>query len=260
MNDFKSAFDAQEYLESRWQIPGENEFRCFPYKILHEFFEEKRQALEPGADYKVLDFGSGPVVAYVVSAATIATEIAFADISDKNQRAIQHWIDKDESAWDWLPHIAYIVESIEGKSAEEAVEREKQLRKVIKGVVPCDVMSDEQLIRKGYEGPYDAVYCFFVLAGAASTAEEYKAAMKRVSSLIKKGGSLLLYASVINDTSKPGFYSVGSVKFSTVPTPLDFILVTAKEAGIGNITTKICKNVEPPTMDEAAFIIGTKMM
>ena len=73
MNDFKSDFDAQEYLESRWQTPGETEFRCFPYKILHEFFAEKRRTLEPGAEYKVLDFGSGPVVAYVVSAATVAT-------------------------------------------------------------------------------------------------------------------------------------------------------------------------------------------
>ena len=56
-----------------------------PYKILHEFFAEKRQTLEPGAEYKVLDFGSGPVVAYVVSAATVATswEIVFADITKK---------------------------------------------------------------------------------------------------------------------------------------------------------------------------------
>ena len=120
-------------------------------------------------------------------------------------------------------------------------------------------MSQEQLVFKGYEGPYDAVYCFFVLAGAASTVEEYKAAMKRVSSLIKKGGSLLLYASVLNDTSKPGFYPVGSARFSKLPTPLNFILATVKEAGIGNITTKVYKNVDPPTMDEAAFIIGTKI-
>lgn len=259
MNDFESDFDAQEYLESRWQIPGVNEFRCFPYKILHEFFAEKQQTLESGTEYKVLDYGSGPVVAYVTSASAIATEIVFADISNKNRKAIQRWLDRDESAWNWSPHITYIVENIEGKSAEEAVEREQQLRKVIKGVVPCDVRSQDQLICKGYEGPYDVVYCFFVLAGATATVEEYKTAMKRVSSLIKKGGSLLLYASVINDTSKPGFYPVGSARFSKVPTPLDFILATVKEAGIGNVTTKICKKIDPPTMDEAAFIIGTKI-
>ena len=141
MNDFKKDFDAQEYLESRWHTPGETEFRCFPYKILHEFFAEKQRTLEPGTEYKVLDYGSGPVVAYVVSAATVATEIVFADISEKNQKAIQQWVDRDESAWNWSPHIAYIVENIEGKSAEEAVERERQLCKVIRGVVPCDVMS-----------------------------------------------------------------------------------------------------------------------
>ena len=260
MNDFKTNFDPQEYLESRWQTPGETEFRCFPYKILHEFFAEKKRALEPGAEYKVLDYGSGPVVAYVVSAATVATEIVFADISDKNRKAIQRWVDREESAWNWSPHIAYIIENIEGKSAEEAVERERQLRKVIRGVVPCDVMSQEQLICKGYEGPYDAVYCFNVLAGAATTVEEYKAAIKRVSSLIKKGGSLLLYAQVLNDTSKPGCYPVGSARFSTLPTTLNFILATAKEAGIGNVTTKICKKIDPPIiMDEAAFIIGTKI-
>ena len=41
------------------------------------------------------------------------------------------------------PRILHIssVENIEGKSAEEAVERERQLCKVIRGVVPCDVMS-----------------------------------------------------------------------------------------------------------------------
>ena len=55
------------------------------------------------------------------------------------------------------------------------------------------------------------------------TKDEYKAAVRRIASLTKKGGNFLLYLSVHNQgeyNETPGYYHVGKEKYIQVALPL----------------------------------------
>ena len=71
-------------------------------------------------------------------------------------------------------------------------ERESKVRQLVKAVVHCDVTKDPP-IEQGYDTLYDVVICSLVLEGASSSPEEYKSNFIHLSSLVKPGGSLLLY-------------------------------------------------------------------
>ena len=47
--------------------------------------------------------------------------------------------------------------TLEGKSQNEAIEREECLRSITRAVVPCDVTQDPPIVAEGFGGPYDAV-------------------------------------------------------------------------------------------------------
>ena len=66
---------------------------------MHEFFKAtKFDTVKPGELLKVLDYGCGPVIAHIISAAgTEATEIILAEFTDGCRKAIQLWLDRDLS-------------------------------------------------------------------------------------------------------------------------------------------------------------------
>ena len=152
VNDFHGSFDPTTYLERRFKNPGAGVSAMINFALenLCQFFKDWPE----GHSLKVLDYGCGPVIAYNISAARVASEIVLAEYTEKSRELIKKWQDHDTSAWDWSPYFKHVVETIEGKSEREAFEREVTMRKVIKAIIPCDI-SSEHPIANGYEGPYD---------------------------------------------------------------------------------------------------------
>ena len=64
------------------------------------------------------------------------------------------------------------METLEGKSHQESIERQKVLRDRVKAVVACDITKD-QFIEEGYEGPYDVVKSLLCLGVPATNKDEY---------------------------------------------------------------------------------------
>ena len=262
MNDYHSNFSPASYLETRYKDPEKGALHSFSLQCLHSFFSEakaKSEVANAGSHgYKVLDYGCGPAVAKVISAAAVATEVVFAEYTEKNRSAVQRWLDKDSSAWNWSPYFKHIVVTLEGQSEHEAVEREKYLRSITRAVVPCDVTQDPPIVI-GFEGPYDVVISSLSIEAGCPTLEDYKIAVRRVSNLLKSGGSLLLYSVIRNDTSKPGSYRVGSECFTEIPLTLEFIHATLKEAALEVVTTKyLALSDHHEFGDGAAFIVAKK--
>ena len=105
--------------------------RDFVIGKVHEFFQAtKFDIVEPRESLNVLDYGCGPVIAYVISAAGVdTTEIVLAEFVDECRMEVQLWLDKDPSAWDWTPYIKYVVQTLEGNDDErETIQRELNLR------------------------------------------------------------------------------------------------------------------------------------
>ena len=203
------------------------------------FFATK-SASHRGEHLQVLDYGSGPVIANVISAASVMDlEIVLAEHTEKSRKAVQDWLDNKPSAWDWHPYLKYIVQTLEGKGEGETWRRAAALRASIKAVVPCDITQDSP-IAKEFEGPYDIVMSMLCIENGCLTREEYKLAVhvQKIAGLIKPGGTFLLHSTVRNKEGQ-GYYHVGVNKYVQVALPLQFLLTTLEETGF----TKITKNM-----------------
>ena len=66
------------------------------------------------------------------------------------------------------------------------------LRRLVKGVIPCDILCDPPLLVPGYEGPYDIILSSLCLSAACTTHEEYSQAIGRLTKYLKSGGKLIL--------------------------------------------------------------------
>ena len=166
----------------------------------------------------------------VISVAGFNAETVVADYTDKCREAIQRWLDRDPAAWDWSPFFKFIVQTLEGKEESEALKREESLRNAIKAVVPCNITEDP-LIARGFEGPYDVVMVMLCFESTCKTRAEYKAAVRRMVPLIKVGGYFLLYSTIRNKDGL-GYYHVGATRFVDLCLPLQFVLSTLEESGL----------------------------
>jgi hypothetical protein len=181
--------DPNSYLETCFQQQSAyKEMKDFALVNVHDFFIQK-YSTSKGVPLKVLDCGCGPAVAYDISAAAESAEIVLAEYGEKCRSALQDWLDRSPSAWDWTPHIKYVVCDLEGKDENQVQKREDDLRKAVKAIVPCDITQDPP-IAKGYEEPYDVVMSMLCIENGCLTRQEYKDAVKRIATLVKSDGTL----------------------------------------------------------------------
>ena len=247
LGDYSKEFDVDTYLTSRFLVPGqgiqehESLMREFAVRNLHEFFSIRKKPLEDSMDVdelKVLDYGCGPVIANVISAASLASEIVLAEYTEEGRTAVRRWLDKDPSSFNWSPHFKYIVQTLEGKSLQEAEKRKECMRRVVKAVVKCDVTQD-QPIEKGYEGPYDVVICCLCLTDACKTKHEFKIAVRKLAAFIKPGGVLLLYTCESKDSDGPPRpYYIGKTIFNALPLSQEFVLAALEQCEFTDITVE----------------------
>ena len=242
-NEYSNGFDVDAYLTSRFADPrcqeDESLVRNFALQNIHDYFRKKSPvAVEGSTNFKVLDYGCGPVIANVISAAGFATEIVLAEYTEEGRTALRRWLDRDPSCFNWFPYFKYIVQTLEGKGLQEAGDREECVRRVVKAVVGCDVTQDPP-IKKGYEGPYDVVICCFCLSTACRTKADCSNAVHRLATLVKPGGVLLLQTFESKNPDGPlRSYKIGSQVFHAVPLSQAFVLATLEQVGLSDITVK----------------------
>ena len=112
-------FDPWAYVD--YQYGEVDAFHHHSLKHIHEVF---KSCGSPSAGLKVLDFGAGPVITYVISASLYASEIVLSEYLERNRKVLQMWLDHDLNAPNWSPFFEYVVQELEGKSKEEAAKRE----------------------------------------------------------------------------------------------------------------------------------------
>ena len=256
-SSYQDKFDPQAYLSMYFKDLSDP-VRVFPLKHFHEFYKTYGQTK---ANLKILDYGTGPTIAYVISAVPYAAEIVLSDYTESNRRELQQWMVKDAKAHDWSPYFKHIVQNLEGKGSPETMEREEQLRRVTKAIVHCDITQDPP-IERGYEGPYD-VSCCLCLHCFCRTNEEYAKAVGRLSSLLKPGGKIVLYAAEKSTSVVQGHYFVGRENFFSLSDLTQrFTMHCLEQAGFVDITCEKFsvpeKSFYKPTSESYLFITATR--
>ena len=251
-NDYPERFDPQQYVSNLYKEP------CAPFdKKLHEFFNsDEQKALYQFDKIKVLDYGCGPVLCHIISAAGIpnVSEIVLAEYTARNREAVQQWLDKDPSAFDWSPHIKHVVKTLESKTEMQVAEREERMHSLIK-VVSCDITEDPP-IEKGYEGPYDIVISCLCLETSCNNLDEYRAGIAKLTSLVKPGGFLLIYSIDIQLEDGPAGYYVGQERFESLRVSCDFVDGVLKETSV--LSIRKMEKVKQSTGKRKVFFCAEK--
>ena len=161
-------FDPFVFIKDKYAVVSD--WNSQPLKLLHDIYQSYGST---PAGLKVLDFGCGPVPIYQCSSPLHASEIVFAEYSERNRNTLQMWLDNDPNAPDFTALFKYVVQALEVKGKDEVVKRQDDLRRLVKGVIPCNILCDPPLLVPGYEGPYDIILSSLCLTAACTIHEEY---------------------------------------------------------------------------------------
>ena len=181
--DYHNRFDPKAYLNYYNEVE-KNEFSL---RCLHEFWSKMARR-----NARVLDFGGGPVIHDLISAAPSAEEIIFAEYSEENRKEVATWREKSPDAHDWSPYFKFVVQRFEGKGSDEALIREAELRKKIIHILPCDIALEDPVkwpsTWTSQLGSFDVVTTSLCIEAAVKSETEYRDVIAKLKSYLKPGG------------------------------------------------------------------------
>lgn len=228
-------FDTNDYLKTRFYDVNVRDRVLFQLENFHEAYQRLPRSL------RVLDYGAGPAILSVISAAEYASEIVLSDYATSNRESLKKWLRKDSTAFDWSSYFDHVVQKLEGKGETEAREREERLRKVVKDVAYCNIHEDPPL-KTTCPGPYDVVSDNLCLGDACHTVQEFTSGITRLGALLKPGGTLmLLVCDRKMDHGATGVYTVGTRQITILNITGEYIVSTLEHQGFSDIVLKRCR-------------------
>jgi hypothetical protein len=180
-------FDPKGYLRQYYStIDFEND-------QLLRFFSHCYQDINPRST--LLEFGSGPTLYSLITAAANVDTIHVCDRLESNLLEIRFWQRGDEEAFNWEPFIQRALE-LEGnrRVTPKALRRRAEiLRSKLTTLCSCDAFHSQPL-QGNHFNQYDIVQVNFVPESITSSLAQWEKAMHTILSLLKPQGTLILTA------------------------------------------------------------------
>lgn len=213
-----SHFDPVAYLDEYYgDIGSEN-------LALLRFLAETYSQLPPGGT--LLDFGGGPTIYPLISAAPHFDEIHFSDYLEANLEQVRRWIAADPLAFDWDGFIRKALELERGAPCSdlEVARRAQGIRQRVTRVTRCDASRTPPV--PGAPRRYDVVLTNFCAESATTDMEQWRSYMSNIVSMLKPGGFLVM--SALKGATR---YAVGSRLFPAVDISEDDLVQLFEETG-----------------------------
>jgi hypothetical protein len=171
------------------------------------FLRESLERLPQAA--VALDYGCGPTVHHAVALVPKAREIYLADYLTDNLAEVQRWLDDGEDAYDWSPFTHHILqlEGISAPTARNLEEREREARRRMTMLLQSDAGDDDPLGPE-MRGHFPLVTTHYCAEGATNSKQTWGLYMRNISSLVSRGGTLIVSACGAAD-----YYTVGQRLF-----------------------------------------------
>ena len=208
-DDYHDKFNPKAYLSHYYKGTGDEVelFNEFPLRCFHQFWSNVAPR-----NVRVLNFGGGPAIYDLISAAPYAKEIVFAEYSETNRLAVKSWQQQAPDSYDWMPYFKFVVQRLEGKEIEEAFSREEELKRKMSHILPCDIGLEDPVkwpsSWTSQLGTFDVFTTSLCLEAAVKSKSEYSRAIAKLRKYLKPTGYLAMYS-----VTGESFYTVGEEKF-----------------------------------------------
>ncbi len=219
---------ASDYLREYYdRLDGEN-------ATLLSFFA--RAYADLPKDSLLLDFGSGPTIYALISAAPRVREVHVADYLDTNVTEIRKWICRTKSRFDWTEYFQFALRT-EGLRAgqREADDRAELLRRKIKWVGRCDALRSPPLDSPDLQR-YDVVVSNFCAECISGDRSSWQQAVQNIVSLVRDGGKAIMCAIESAD-----YYTLRSTRLRSVSINQDDLRRVLVSAGVDGDTLDISR-------------------
>ncbi len=183
-SDF-TTFDPKEYLREYYTtIDFEND-------QLLQFFYTCYKDIKPQPT--LLEFGIGPTLYSLITAATKVDTIHVCDKLAANLHEMQLWKRSEEGAFHWEPFMRRVleIEGMEKVTLEDIQRRATLLRRKLMHFYLCDAFSNPPLLWHP-DNQYDIVQVNFVPESITSSLDKWQMAMQNIISLLKPQGTFIL--------------------------------------------------------------------
>ncbi|CAH2320331.1 nicotinamide N-methyltransferase-like [Pelobates cultripes] len=171
----------------------------------------------------LIDVSMGPMMHLLCTVSDVFKEITILKFNDECIKEVKKWLDTHSECFDWSHTSKYIMELNEGGS--QIQEREEELKSKIKHIVKCDIekenITDPVILPKS-----DCLLSVTVLEAISEDHEEFRKNLKKIVSLLKPGGQLLLFTAL--DAT---FYRLGEHKFRLLKCDETFVRSVLHEQG-----------------------------
>jgi hypothetical protein len=159
---------------------------------LLRFFVDAYKAIPH--DSSLLDFGGGPTIYPLISAANKVKEIHFCDYLEVNLSEVLKWLRRKKMAFNWQPFVSATLELELSRpcTASDIAKREEQIRRRITCLSRCDARLDPPL--HGIFQKYDVVVSNFCAESATDDRHQWRTCMYNIASLVRPGGKFIISA------------------------------------------------------------------
>ncbi|XP_063291729.1 indolethylamine N-methyltransferase-like [Pelobates fuscus] len=248
LHDIDSEKVVEIYLSGTSDTLMLDEILKFP---VEELLKEAKEGLI-GGDH-LIDMSAGPCVVQLFPIFGLFNEISILEFSDVFIKDVQKWVNGHEDALDWSYLCKYVMES-EGNS-DRFKEIENDLRGRIKRITKCDFSkanpTDPVVLPEA-----DCVLSFYVTHVVSEDHEAYRCNMKKIASMLKLGGRLLLFGGY-----NGAFFTVGEEKYHILGCDEKFIKEALEDAGLAIERCEVRKSKignEVIAYDHLCFIRAVK--
>jgi len=238
-------FDPNAYLDEYYSdLGGEN-------MALLRFLAETWLRLPKGG--VLLDFGGGPAIYTLISAAAYVDEIHFADYLETNLDEVRRWLADEPTAFDWDEFIRAALELERGGGCSEldVDRRAREIRGCVTKLFPCDASRTPPIERPHRQ--YDVLSTSFCAESATSDRAQWRAYMANIVSVLKPGGWLVM--SALEGATR---YAVGPHAFPAVDlTPCD-VAELLRELGFTSASIQVESiPADRPSRDYAGLMVAS---
>jgi len=221
-------FDPRAYVKEYYSHLGPENRELLHF--LHEAYERIFAHLDRA---HVLEFGGGPTIYQLISAAKYPVSIDFSDYLETNLNEVQMWLQNRPEQGHWDEFIRYMLCHEGERSDWDATEHRAQLiRRKVSRLIHCDAKIPNPLGSGGRE-PYDIVSVNFVLESITTEMDEWNLLLDNVEPLVKPQGYFLMSA-IIGATH----YRVGERFFPAVPISPETIETKLQEKHYSIVSTR----------------------